>query len=92
MICATSYRVKRGGIEVDARNVHRLLQRVLPDFASYGDVELLQRVLILGVRKIKIIDVRKLDWEISEKGECRSGNANVARVLLWQASARRVQI
>jgi hypothetical protein len=52
---------------VDAKNVHCLLQRVLPDFASYGDVELLQRFLVLGVRKIEIVDVRKLDWEISGK-------------------------
>jgi hypothetical protein len=47
-------------LEVDARNVHCLLQRILPDFASCGNVELLQGFLVLGVRKIEIVDVRKL--------------------------------
>ncbi len=53
---------KLSDIEMDARNVwHCLLQRVLPDFATYGDIELLQRFLVLGIRKIEIVDIRKLD-------------------------------
>jgi hypothetical protein len=50
-----------GGMEVDARYMQCLLQRVFPDLASYSNVELLRRLLVLGVRKIQVIDVRKLD-------------------------------
>jgi hypothetical protein len=46
-----------------------LLQRILPDFASYGDVELLQRFLFLGVREIKVVDVRKLDCRLAKEGK-----------------------
>lgn len=45
------------------------LQRILPDFASYGDVELLQRFLFLGVREIKVVDVRKLDCRLAKEGK-----------------------
>jgi hypothetical protein len=48
--------------------VNCVLQRVLADFASYCDVELLQRLLILGVREIKIVDVRKLGVWTPGKG------------------------
>jgi hypothetical protein len=44
-----------------------ILQRVLPDFAPNGDVELLQRFLVLGIGKVEIVDIRKLDWNISEE-------------------------
>lgn len=50
--------------------VHNLLQRVLPDFASYGDVELLQRFLVLGVRKIEVVNVRKLNRALVKKRKC----------------------
>ena len=73
-----------------------LLQRVLPDFASNGDVELLQRFLVLGIREVEIVDIRKLDWSISKEVTLEWSSIfvewNVARELLWQASVRQVQI
>lgn len=61
------------GIEVDAvETCNCLLERVLPDFASNGDVELLRRFLVLGIRKVEIVDVRKLYWSmhsISKRGK-----------------------
>jgi hypothetical protein len=48
--------------------VNCLLQRVLADFASYRDVELLQGLLVLGVREIKIVDVRKLGFGQQGRG------------------------
>lgn len=44
-----------------------LLQRVLPDFASSGNIELLQRFLVLGIRKVETVEIRKLDWSISKE-------------------------
>lgn len=52
---------------MDTNDVDCLLQHVLPDFASYGDVELLQRFLVLGVQKIEIVDVCKLGL-VSKRG------------------------
>jgi hypothetical protein len=49
--------------------VNCLLQCVLADFASYRDVELLQRLLVLGVREIKIVDVCKLGFGQQGRGE-----------------------
>jgi hypothetical protein len=37
-----------------------LLDRILPHFASYGNVKLLQGLDVLGVFKVKIVQVRKL--------------------------------
>ena len=61
-VCAF-YKVKWwwGSTDVDARYMQCLLQRIFPDLASYSNVELLKRLLVLGVREIKVIDVRKLD-------------------------------
>jgi hypothetical protein len=40
-----------------------LLDRILPHFASYGDVKLLQGLLI-RVFKVEVIHVRKLQREV----------------------------
>ena len=70
-ICAF-YKVKWwwwwwGGIEVDDIYMQCLLQRIFPDLASDSNVELLQRLLILSVREIEVIDVRKLDWRLAKR-------------------------
>ena len=44
------------------RNVRRrLLQWIFSNFASYGNIELLQGLLVLSIRKIKIVNVCELD-------------------------------
>jgi hypothetical protein len=43
------------------RNVRRLLQRIFSDFASYSNIELLQGLLVLSIREIKIVDVCELN-------------------------------
>jgi len=37
-----------------------LLDRILPYFASYGNVKLLQGLLVRGIFKVEIVHVRKL--------------------------------
>lgn len=64
-----------------------LLDRILPHFASYGNVKLLQGLLIRSVFKVQVVYIRKLQCQRSLKAdfishttyECHFGG----RLIAW---------
>ena len=53
--------------EVLMTGIINLLDRILPHFTSYGNVKLLQGLLIRGVFKVQVVHIRKLQCQRSLK-------------------------